>query len=225
MPQFEIEFKGATRLERLFDDLPKNLELYFDRAGKEVGKRFIRMHKTARLMFPPHLSSSPRPPAAGLTSDPAASGSMLKTFRTRIIKHRKGRAGEITLKMYSLNPVAREHEVGEVKLGKWMAIPFVAAMTGKKGRVLPRLAALRKAKKLKLIRTRKGQVLLAEIQGETGHTRLGPWLFHLVRKITIRPRLWFFKVWRDLGRKECMEMFRQSVTAAMFAARRSAGKK
>lgn len=209
----EIEFKGATRLERLFDDLPKDLGRHLKRVGRGVAKQFISRHREKRLRAPPHLHPYPRPAEQGLQGT-AKSGGMLRTFKINVTGEK---LGDIMIRMSTRNPVAAEHELGDVKTGKWMAIPFPAALSSAKGRVMPKWAALRKAKKLKLIRTKNGQILLAQVKGKQGHSRLGRILFHLVRKISIRPRLQFFRVWRELGRDEAMVMFRKAVTATMFA--------
>lgn len=199
-------------------------------AMEAVGKRYIQVHKAARLKAPAPPHSSGRSGAAGIHGT-AKPGGFLKGIKYEAEGHT---LDTLRMKIYTKGMIAQIHEFGRT-LNRRMTMPMPIAkdrwgrLTPKAQRIkmLSRMAAKinpagRKTAKAILgdktiaIRTKDGRVFAAIVNpGKKGRERLTFW-FHYEKQATWRPRLGFYSEWkRWLGQGEARKKFFAALQAGV----------
>lgn len=199
-------------------------------AMEAVGKRYVQVHKKARLRAPAPPHSSGRSTAAGIHGT-AKPGGFLKGIK---YEAKGDTISDLRMRIYVKGMVAKIHEEGRV-INRRMTMPMPAAkdrwgrLTPKAQRMkmLGRLVAKihpegRKTAKAILgdktfaIRTKDGRVFAATSNpGKKGFARTTFW-FHYEKQARWRPKLGFHEEWRKwLGQGEARKKFFSALKAGI----------
>ena len=221
-----VTFQGEKRLQKLLAQLPAELTNAIKGAARTVGDRYVTFHRKARMRAALNKTGRPRPMGEGIHATAGKEGrpGLLKTFRTKI---EGSRLANLTLRIWTPNIIALQHEIGarlRPRRGKYMAIPMQAAQVqGRTSRVAARQA---KQRRLVFFRTKSGKAFLARkpnARDRKAGRRGLTFLFHLVKKIQLKPRLKFRETWRTWSKTAAMKLWAGGLSRALSTARRKAG--
>lgn len=222
-----VTIQGEKRLQKILAQLPRELTNSIKGAARTVGDRYVTHHRKARMRAAVNKSGQRRPIGEGIRATAGKEGrpGLLKTFAVKLFGTT---LSNLKLKIWTPNIIALQHEIGATlfpRKGKYMAIPMAAAQTG--GRTSKVAARLRSQRRLIVVRARSGKVFLARPatakDRRAGKSRL-TFLFHLVKKTQLQPRLKFRETWRGWSKTNAMKLWAAGLSRALSAARRKAGR-